>query len=107
PLDDLLRGHLEAQDQDPAAQVDAHVLGDVEREGRLSHARPARDDDEVRGLEPGGLEVELREPGRDAGDVLLALVEALDVLEGVLEDLADRKRAALESPLGQAEDPTL
>src|SRR5207244_4934862 len=57
----------------------------VQRLG-FSHARPARDDDEVRGLEPGGLEVELREPGRDAGDVLLALVEALDVLEGRSEE---------------------
>jgi hypothetical protein len=50
-------------------------------------------------------QVELLEAGRHAGDVLLALVQALDVLERVAEDLADRQCAALEATLGEAEDP--
>src|SRR5207247_10458737 len=74
---------------------------------RPPHARSARDDDEVVGLEPRGLAVQLLEPGRDPGDVFLALVESLDVLERVLEDLADRKGAAQEAPFGEAEDPAL
>ena len=83
------------------------MLRDVQREGRFAHTRASGDDDEVRGLEARGLEVELLEAGRDAGDVLLALVEALDVLEGVPEDLADRQGAAFEAALGQAEDLSL
>jgi hypothetical protein len=65
------------------------------------------DDDEVRGLEARSLEVELLEAGRDAGDVLFALVQALDVLERVAQDLADGERAAFQAPLGEAEDPAL
>jgi len=106
-LHELLRGHLETEHEHLAAQRYTHVLRDVEREGRLAHAGPARDDDEVGGLEPRRLQVELLEAGGDAGDVLLALVEALDVLERVLEDLAHGQRAALEAPLGEAEDLAL
>src|SRR6266478_7627773 len=76
----------------------------VQRLG-FAHTRASGDDDEVRGLETRGLEIELLEAGGDAGDVLLPLVEALDVLEGVPEDPADRERAAFEPALGEAEDP--
>ena len=74
---------------------------------RLPHARTSGDDDEVGGLQARRLEVELLETRGDAGDVLLPLVEALDVLERVLEDLADGQRAAFQPPLGQAEDALL
>ncbi len=106
-LDELGRRHLEAEDENVAAQVHPDVLRNVQREGRLSHARASGDDDEVRGLEARGLEVELLEARGHAGHVLLALVEALDVLERVLEDPADGQRAAFQSPLGEAEDPSL
>ena len=39
--------------------------------------------------------------------MFLSLVQALDVLERVAQDLADRERAALEPALGEAEDPPL
>jgi len=74
---------------------------------RLPHARPPGDDDEVLWLKARGLQVQLLEAGGDAGDVLLALVQALDVLERVLEDLADGERAALQPALGKAEDALL
>src|SRR5687768_8910448 len=106
-LDELLRRHLEAQHEHGAAERDAHVLGDVEREGRLSHAWASGDDDEIRRLEARRLEIELLEAGGDAGDVLLPLVEPLDVLERVLEDFADGQRAALQPPLGETEDTLL
>ena len=74
---------------------------------RLPHARASGDDDEVRGLKPRRFEIELLEAGGDTGDVFLTLVETLDVLERVLEDLADGQRAALQPALRQAEDALL
>ena len=87
----------------PAAR--GHHLG-VERLG-LAHTRAAGDQDEVGGLQAGGHLVELDEAGRHAGDVLLALVQPLDVLERVVQDVLDGNRVALEPPLGQAEDAAL
>src|SRR5262249_7110558 len=71
---------------------------------RLSHTWSTGNDDEVRGLEARRLEVELLEAGRDAGDVLFSLVQALDVLERISQNFADGKRAAFQAPLGEAED---
>ena len=50
-LDELLLGHLEAEHQHALPVLDARVLGDVEREGRLAHGGPPGDDDEVARLE--------------------------------------------------------
>ena len=100
-------GQLVAQPQIAHPLPPRHRL-DLGVEGLgLAHARPPGDDDKVRRLESRRLEVELLEPGRDASDVLLPLVQPLDVLEGVLEDLADGERAPLEAPLGEAEDAAL
>src|SRR2546425_4245068 len=48
-LHQLLRGHLEAEEQHLAPQLDADVLGDRERERCLAHARTAGKEDKVRG----------------------------------------------------------
>ena len=56
---------------------------------------------------PEVMSVELAEPGGEPGDVLLALVEPLDVLEGVLEDGPHREGRALHAPLGDLEDQPL
>ena len=48
--------------------VQRDVLGDVQRERGLAHARPPGDDDEVARLQPRGHLVEVGEAGRHAGD---------------------------------------
>ena len=70
----LLLRHFEAEEADRHVGLRADVLRDVEHEARLAHRRPRRDDDEVGRLEPGHHLVELDEPGRHAGDELLARV---------------------------------
>src|SRR6185295_17785975 len=68
---------------------------------------PARDDDEIAGLKARGHAVEIVEAGGEPGDVLLAVVQLLDVLEGVLQDRPHRKGRALHTPLGDLEDQPL
>ena len=106
-LHQLLLGHLQAEEQDRPLELDGTVGGDVERECRLARRRPPRDDHEVRPLKPRGQLVQIREPRGQPGDVLLAVVQHLDVLDGVVEDLADGERASLEPPLGDAEQHLL
>ena len=107
PLHQLLLGHLQAEDQRRPAQLHGGVRGEVEREGRLPRGRAPRDDHEVGALEPRGAPVELREPRGQAGDVLLAVVERLDVLDRLGQDLADGERAPLEAALRDAEEHLL
>ena len=64
----LLLRHLEAEDADGLAGLDAAVQRDVQHEARLAHRRPRRDDDEVRLLEAGRHLVEIDEAARHAGD---------------------------------------
>src|SRR6059036_319328 len=96
--------HLETEDKNLISERDSDRLGDVEGKGRFPGRRAPRDDYKVRGLEPRGHQIKLLEARRHAGDVLLPLVEALDVLEGVLQDLADRQCAAFETSFGEAKD---
>src|SRR5512137_1220963 len=55
---ELLTRHFHREDRDRLVVGDRRVLGDVERERRLAHRRPARDDDEIARLQPGGHLVE-------------------------------------------------
>src|SRR5207247_1210835 len=72
--DELLLGHLEAQDEDATLAPDACVLGDVHGEGGLAHGGPPRNDDEIARLEARGLLVEPGEARGQSGDVLLLVV---------------------------------
>ena len=51
---DLVLAHLEAEEQDARAVLAARVQRAVERERRLAHRRPRREDHEVAPLEPAG-----------------------------------------------------
>src|SRR5438132_2074841 len=106
-LDELLLGHLEAQDEDATLAPHARVLGDVHGEGGLAHGGPPRNDDEIARLEARGLLVEPGEARGQSGDVLLLVVELLDLLEGALEDGAHGEGGALHAPLGDLEDEPL
>ena len=92
-LGELELRHLEREQGDRLAQLHRDVLGDVQREARLAHRRPGREDDQVRALQPGGDAVEIAEPRRDARDAARALArrELGDAHERVGEQLADRR----------------
>jgi hypothetical protein len=62
--EELLLGHLEAEETDCLPLPDPHMLRDVEREARLPHRRPRRDNDQVRILKTGGQLIEVRKAGR-------------------------------------------
>jgi hypothetical protein len=52
------------------------VVGDVGGERGLSHAGPAGDDDQVGGLQPAHLAVEVSQPGGEPGKLAVALIGA-------------------------------
>ena len=103
----LLLRHLEAEDADRHVGLGADVLGDVEDQAGLPHRRPGRDDHQVGRLQAGGHLVEIGEPGRDAGDQLLARVQLLDRVEAGLREVAQRDEAVADLVVGDGEDRVL
>src|SRR2546429_1732820 len=102
-LHQLLRGHLEAEEQHLAPQLDADVLGDRERERCLAHAGTAGNEDKVRGLKTRRLLVKLGDARGNTGDALLSLIQMLDVLERVVENLLERNCTPLKTTLRSEE----
>ncbi len=68
--------------------------GHVQRERRLAHARARGDDDEVAWLEAGGHRVDVTEARRQARPVAALVEAAIDMVEGVLHQAADRHELA-------------
>ena len=93
----LLLRHLEAEDADGLAGLDAAVQRHVQHEARLAHRRPRRDDDQVRLLEARRHLVEIDEPARHAGDEALVLLQLLDQLVAGVDQLADAARSPTRS----------
>ena len=87
---ELFRRHFEREEADDAAVDRRHaavgldfaaigmrdVVGDVGGERGLSHAWAACDDDQVRRLQPAHLGIEVLQPGRDPGELAVALERA-------------------------------
>ena len=69
------------------------MLGDVEREARLAHRGPRREDHEVRLLQPRGQAVELAEARREPGDAgaVAVLEEQREAVERLVERLLDER----------------
>ncbi len=103
PLRHLGLGHLEREERDRCLVANGEVRRRAERERRLPHRRPGRDDDEVAGLEAGRELVELAEPGGDAGDVDARLVEVHDPREALVEQVVDVGEVAADALLGELE----
>src|SRR5947207_2088376 len=83
---DLEIRHLEREDRDRDPVLDGEVRRDAECERGLAHARPARDDDEVAGLEPRRHLVDVAEAGRRAGHLSTGLVHLRDLLEALAHE---------------------
>ena len=73
----------------------------------LPDRRPRGDDDEIARLKAGRQLVEIGEPGRHAGDELLALVRALDRREARVRQLAHRHEPGAHAIFGDREDRLL
>ncbi len=65
----------------------------------LTHRRPPRADDQVGGLQAGGLHVEVDEAGRQAGDGFVAMIEFIDLIDRDGEEFFDRLEAAATGEL--------
>jgi hypothetical protein len=106
-LDELVARHFEAEHADLAAVQERRVLGDVERERRLAHARAAGDDDEIARLQAGGLVVEVGEARGHAGDVLALVEQLLDLVHVGMDQILDRREPLLRAFLADLEDARL
>ena len=102
---ELLLRHFQGEDAHGLALADGHVLGHVEREAGLPHARPAGDDDQVPPVQPVADAVEVDEAARHAGEHGAGAL--LQLLQGGVEDLADRSEPAADRLLAEAEDRLL
>jgi hypothetical protein len=77
---------------------------EVEREARLADAGPGGEDDQVALLEPAGERVQICETGADAADLALVLVQVVEPVVRGEEERLERREAALDTPLADAEE---
>ena len=107
PLHELLVAHLQAEDADARAVALGSVLRHVERQARLAHGRPRRQDDEVALLQPAQQSVEKGEAGGHAHERVLIARQKVDVVDHVAHDGADGHEVAVDERFAHAEDQRL
>ncbi len=102
PQDQLLLAHLQAEDADrPGRRVpDGGVFRDVQGEAGLADGRAGREDDEVRGLQPGGQRIEVREARSYAADLAAVRVQVVEAVECLVEELLQRDEPGGQAALG-------
>ena len=84
------------------------VVGDVGGERGLAHARAAGEDDEVGGLQPAHLAVEVVQAGGEARQLAVALIGARRHVDGGGERLREALEAAVVAAgLGELVEPPL
>jgi len=100
--------HFHGKHPHRQAAVHAYILGNIEGERGLAHGRTTGDDDQVAGLEPGSLLVEIGEPGGDTGDVrrIVPVVQFLNPFDDLGEQGIDVHEAVAVAGtgLGNGED---
>ena len=104
----LLLAHLQGEDHRGnlflVVGIGAGILGDVQGQGGLAHGGAGGDDDQVARLETGGHVVQIHIAGGDAGDMLLAVVQGFEDVEGFLEDRLHRHVLGAQLVLGDLVD---
>ncbi len=85
----------------------ATLLRHAEREAGLPHAGTGGEDHQVRALQPVELLVDLREPGGDADEVAVVAVARLEVVERLLQRVADADHRVGHAPFGDLEHERL
>ena len=94
PHDQLRGPHLHGEHSDRQSGLQRHILSNVERKGRLTHTRPARDDDEVTRLHPRGPRIEIGKPRGDAGDIAIGVtvIKLVDAINRINEERLDLQK---------------
>ena len=74
------RRHFEREHRHRLAhlRMRRHVLRDVQRQRRLAHRRPRRQDEQFAAVQPAGHFIELREAGAQAADALAGIEKRVD-----------------------------
>ncbi len=88
---DLVAPHFEREDHARQAVGDRTCSGEVQGERGLSHRGAGRDHDHLARVEAVGEGVEVGEAGGDAGHLALAGSDGLDLVEGALHDVGERR----------------
>ena len=105
--EELIRGHLQGEDAHRPFLLERHVYRDVHRERRLPDAGACGEDQELAGMEPGELQVEVDEAGGEPGDAARGHLHPVEQIERALHQLADRPQLALALALRQLEHAAL
>ncbi len=99
----LLR-HFQAEDRHGLLLAQRDVSRDVQREGRLSHRRARREDDQLGRLQAGGFVVETRIAGGEPGDAAAFAEDFLEALEAVLDQVLDADQSGADAVFGDLEN---
>ena len=97
-------GHFQAEDGHRGLLADGNILGDIEREGRLPHRGPRREDDQFRRLQPGSQAIELRVVRRQPRHALSFRNDALQALHIVLNHVFHGHQAHSNAVFGNLEN---
>ena len=104
PVGEFEAGHLEADEEHRPPQTDRHMLGDVHREGGLSHAGSGGEDDQLGVVQAPAERVEVGEARLHAADGVLVLHAGVHPHHHVLEHRRDRLGVGRAPPLEDRED---
>ena len=103
----LLLAHLEGEDADLLAFAHRRVLGDVQRQARLSDAGSGGQDDQVRWLEAAEQRVQLAQARWDAQELSAMLVQVLEPVVGLAQQGRQRLEATRRPMLADLEQDPL
>ena len=101
---DLEMAHFEADEEHGDLEIDRHVFHDVERECSLAHAGPARQDDQLAGLETPGEIVEIGEARGDPRDGMGRISPCHDPIHRLAQHVMDFDHVSADLIFGDAED---
>ena len=85
----MLDGHLHAEHGSRLSCAECGVFGNIERQGRLAHGRPSRDDDQIARLQASRVLVETREARWQPRDRPLGLVQEVQSVHRGVEHFAE------------------
>ena len=107
PLGELERAHLHREEDDRPAGLGGDVARHAEREAGLPHAGAGGEDHEVRALQPVQHLVDLVEAGGHADELAVVAVARLELVERVLQRVADADHRVGDAPFGDLEHERL
>ncbi len=98
---DLVARHLQGEDHTRQPVLDARRPGQVQAQRRLTDRRAGRDDDQLPRVQPVGQRIEVGEPGGHPHHLPTVRGDRLDLVQGAVEDVAQRGVVLTRAPAGQ------